>query len=89
MITVVFDIPAGSREQYDEVIKTLGEMDLAAPDGRLAHVASPRGGGWFVTDVWESPESFGSFGAALLPVLERVGLQVTPEVLPTHNYIRG
>jgi len=88
-ITVLFDIPGGTQQQYDDVIKALGEMDLAAPAGRLSHVASPRGDGWFVVDVWDSAEEFGRFGESLLPILQRVGLQVTPEVLPTHNYIRG
>lgn len=89
-VTVLFEIPAGTADQYDAVIKDLDGQGLGAPDGRLYHVAQPRGEGWIVVDVWESPEKLERFAESLVPSLVRAGLNPPqPEVLPTHNIIKG
>ena len=89
-ITVLFDIPAMSMQQYDAVIKDLDSSGYHHPLGRQYHVASPRGNGWYVLDVWESPEKLDQFARVLMPILtkQKVNPLPNPEVLSTHNIIK-
>lgn len=79
-----------SPAQYDEAIKKLDEAGVAAPDGRLHHIALESDGNIQVFDVWESPEKFDAFGAVLMPILTELGVDPgTPMVSPVHNVIQG
>ncbi len=89
-ITAVFKVPTMTSEQYDKVIKELEVKGAGAPDGRLHHVASPDGAGWFVVDIWESEEKLDKFAQVLMPTLEGVGVTPPePEIRPLHNIIKG
>lgn len=89
-VTVVFQVPGMTAEQYDRVIRDLEANGLGAPDGRLYHIASPTPEGWFVVDVFESQEKFGEFAGRLLPILTAAGVTPTqPAVYPLHNMIKG
>ncbi len=89
-LKVLFDLPHMSQAQYDGVIRDLAAAGLAAPTGRLYHVASPRGQGWHVLDVWESEATLSAFAGSLMPLLAKHGVEPpTPEVLPVHNIIPG
>jgi hypothetical protein len=87
-LLVIHDASQDALAQYDEVIKRLDETGLGHPPGRLSHVAARKGDGYLVADVWESQESFESFGDKLVPmIVEAGGTPVRPEVLPVHNMI--
>ncbi len=89
-ITAVFKVPTMTSEQYDKVIKELEVKGVGAPDGRLHHVASPDGGGFFVVDIWESEEKLDKFAQVLMPTLEDVGVTPSePEIRPVHNIIKA
>ncbi len=61
-------------DQYCQTLQELEAAGLGNPDGRIYHVAAPKEGGWFVTDVWESEEHFGKFSDGLIPVLQAAGV---------------
>jgi hypothetical protein len=42
-----------------------------------------------VYDIWDSPEAFQEFGAALMPILAEIGLEVPPpDILPIQRIIQ-
>ena len=86
-ITVIFRVPDAGQEQYDAVMKGLGDE---AP-GRIYHVAGPAKDGWMVVDVWESTEHFEQFLAEkLIPVARRVGFFASlPESFEVYNIVEG
>ena len=87
-ITVEFNVPAMTGEQYDTVMKQLAERSLDHPQGRAYHVAGPNEGGWFVLDVWESEAALNEFAQTLMPILGSVGVEPpTPLVRPVHNIV--
>ena len=90
-ITVLYELPTMTQEQYDDIIKLLQRRGLTA-DGRTFHVAGPRqGGGWQVVDVFESPTAFDTFVQEKLgAIIQEVGAeppQIT--VCPVHNLLTG
>jgi hypothetical protein len=73
---------------YDDAIKRLEAAGAGSPAGRVLHVATENDGQIHVYDVWDSEESFHSFGATLLPILADVGAEPgEPQVSPVHNVI--
>ena len=80
--------PKMNTQQYDEVIKRLGEAGAGAPAGRTYHACYGAGDRLRVFDVWESRETFEQFGQTLLPILQAVGVDPgVPEVVEIHNVI--
>ena len=93
-IAAFFDIPGATQEMYDEACSKLtGGRPLRARSdwpisGLVSHTAGPSATGWFVLDVWESPEAFERFGAVLLPILQEIGFaEVQPQVFPAYNVV--
>ncbi len=87
-ITVEFNVPAMTGDQYDDVMSRLAEQGFAHPQGRAFHVAGPGDNGWFVLDVWESEAELNEFAQALMPMLETLGITPpTPHVRPVHNIV--
>jgi hypothetical protein len=62
-VSLVIEIPGGTQQQYDAVMKDLQLVGPNAtwPEGILCHIAGPMTGGWRVVDVWESEEAFRKF----------------------------
>ena len=67
---------------------------------RRNHETAGRGGGRIapgpdksalrVTDVYDTPQSFESFGKVLVPILSSLGVDVgKPDVVEVHNIVRG
>lgn len=87
-VTVLFEVPGMSAQQYDNAMRQLAERNATAPSGRLYHVASVAPDGWLVVDVWNSPEELDQFAQILMPVLQSVGVTPPqPRVFPTHNIV--
>ncbi len=90
-ISILYELPSMTQEQYDNIIELLQRRGLTA-DGRTFHVAGPReGGGWRVVDVFESPSAFETFVQEKLgAIIQEVGAappQIT--VGPVHNILTG
>jgi hypothetical protein len=79
-----------NQKQYDEVIRQLSAAGAGAPAGRLYHVCYGTGDKLRVFDVWDSRQAFEAFGATLMPILQRLGVDPgKPEVSEVHNIIKG
>jgi hypothetical protein len=89
-LTVLYQIPGLTQDQYDQIIETLQAGGITA-QGRIYHVAGPMEGGWQVLDVFESQEAFERFiGGGLGPVMQRLGIAPPPMTFsPVHNMLRG
>ena len=76
MIGVYFPASAMTDEQYkaidDEV--TAG----SPPAGLKLHTCFREGDKLAMFDVWESQETFEAFGARLMPIVERTGVELSP-----------
>ncbi|MCG6496056.1 hypothetical protein [Kitasatospora sp. A2-31] len=87
-VIVVFEFPEVTQAQYQESVDRLtGGAGLNSPSdwpvrGLVLHTAGPTpGGGWHVTDVWESRETFDHFAAVLMPIFQEVGIPTTPPMI--------
>ena len=89
-IAAVFEVPGMTAQQYDRVIKDLEGAGQGSPEGRLYHVACSMENGWYVVDLWESPELLDRFANTLMPILQKAGVTPPqPRVFPVHNIIEG
>ena len=87
-IAALFTPVSMNAEQYDEIIRQLEAAGAGAPAGRLFHVAFGTGNNLRVLDLYDSPESFQAFGQTLMPILQKVGVEVgRPDVAPVQNVI--
>ena len=94
-IGVYFNFENTTLEQYDEICRRLnnGQPMTKLSDwpggGCLEHAAwQEESGALGVFDVWESAESFQSFGGKLMPILGEVGLpQAEPHIVELHNFV--
>ena len=83
MYLVEFELPAVSREQYENVWKILAEKSELAPAGRHYHFGAPAPGGWRVIDVWDDLGKLDRFAQVLVPALVESGITPPqPRVLP-------
>jgi hypothetical protein len=75
-------------QQYDETITKLKTQGDFPPDGLEFHVAFLVDGQLRVSEIWESMAKFEAFGPRLMPILDEVGITVTPpEICEVHNVI--
>jgi hypothetical protein len=93
-IVAVFQSPTLTQEEYAQVVSRItdGKTRMESPDdwpvgGLLAHIAGEGENGFRVVDVWESEDAFRQFGDTLMPVLQELGVEVTPEVYPAHAFV--
>jgi len=83
-----FSPEAMSSSKYDECIAQLNAAGAANPPGRLHHITYGPADALRVFDVWESEQSFASFGEVLVPILQKLGVDAgQPEVSPVHSVI--
>lgn len=88
-IAVYFSPASFSATQYDDCIKKLAAAGAGAPTGRLHHSAFGPPEALMVYDVWDSQESFDTFGQTLMPIL--AALQVDPgqpAIMAVHNLLQ-
>ena len=88
-ILVKFAVTGMSSDKYETVLARLEEAGAGAPPGRLYHVSFGSPDGLQVIDVYDSPESFDSFGRSLVPIVQDMGIQVVPEVHEAYKIIEG
>ena len=88
-IAVYFHPESMSDVQYDEIMKKLDKAGQAAPNGRTHHSAFGPADHLMVYDVWDSQESFDTFGQTLMPILSEVGVDPgQPDVMAVHNVVQ-
>ena len=87
-----------TKEQYDQVNeKMFGQSPPPAdkaPDGLIVHSAGPTQGGWYIYDIWESPEHFQRFateklGPAMAATGAGGGAQPQPQFFPIETLVKG
>jgi hypothetical protein len=91
-IGVLFDIPGGTQEQYEEINqKAFGDPKGPTEPlpGLIIHTAGATSGGWRIFDVWESREQFDRFNDEyIMPAVQGMDLpQIPPEVYELANII--
>jgi hypothetical protein len=73
-LTVIVDLPGGTREQYEAVVERMDLGGRMAPGGRF-HTAGAYEGGWRVIDVWDDAAQFRRFAEEeIRPHTTAVGL---------------
>lgn len=87
-----------TEESYRELTKAMfGDYPMRedqSPDGLLVHTAGASDQGWYVYDVWESPEHFQRFVEDKLgPAIETTGAgggaRPEPQFFPIATLVRG
>jgi hypothetical protein len=83
-------VPSSTTEQYDEVVRRLGEAGVLPAEGFDSHVAFYADGQLFVDEIWDSQEQFEAFGQRVMPLLADVALEHSgqPQVCEIHNIIK-
>lgn len=83
-----------TQETYEEAVRRLtgGKSRMESPadwpvEGVLVHAAGEGESGFRVVDVWESEEAARRFGETLVPILQEVGVEATPEMYPAHTFV--
>jgi hypothetical protein len=88
---IVHQFPGGTKEQYEASIGAVHPSDGGLPDGQIFHAAGPSEGGWTITAVHESQESWERFrDDILMPKMQagiQGGFQAPPHetAFPVHN----
>lgn len=87
---VYFAVNGLSAAKYDTVVKELEAAGAGAPKGRTYHSCFGDPAGLHVYEVWSSQEEFDAFGATLMPILAKNGIDPgQPSIAPIHNIIKG
>ena len=87
-IVVKYEISNMSAPKYDGIIRDLAAAGFGHPEGRAYHVSFGDKERLQVIDVFDSPAKLEAFGAKLMPILQRYGVDARPEVLgETQNTI--
>jgi hypothetical protein len=76
--------------KYSEVVRKLEAAGEGSPAGRIFHVAFGDQDNLYVSDIWDSRESFERFGQTLVPILGELGIAAgEPEEIAVFNTIAG
>jgi hypothetical protein len=85
-IAVYFHPKGMTLEQFEDTRRRLSAAGMGEPSGRLHHSCFGEDGDLMVYDIWESPQNFEAFGAALMPILGEVGIDAgEPTVMTIHR----
>jgi hypothetical protein len=85
----MYEAKGVTKAQYESVIAEV-TPDRVAPAGMLFHSAGPMaGGGWRVSETWESPEALEAFvESTLRQALERAGITEQPRTFEVESIIQ-
>ena len=87
-----------SEESYKQLTEAMfgnyPMRDDQSPEGLLVHTAGPGDQGWYVYDIWQSPEHFQRFAEEKLrPAMETTGVggsaQPEPQFFPIETLAKG
>ncbi|RMG66776.1 MAG: hypothetical protein D6715_06085 [Calditrichaeota bacterium] len=88
-IVVKYDVQGMDASRYDEIIRQLAAIGQGEPDGRMYHICYGDSERLQVIDVFEDYDRLNAFGQQLLPILQRLGIEVQPEAIEVYNIIEG
>jgi hypothetical protein len=88
-IVTKFSVSGMNSEKYEEALSRLQAAGAGAPPGRLYHVSYGSPDDLQVIDVYDSPQSFETFGQTLVPILTELGIQAQPEISDVYRIIEG
>jgi|SRR4051812_3002640 len=92
---IVHFFRGGTEEQYEASIAAVHPSREELPDGQIFHAAGPSDGGWTITAIHESPESWERFrDETLMPAMSAGipgGFAAPPEetAFEVHNLQRS
>ena len=72
---IVHHFPGGTEEQYEASIAAVHPSRDTLPDGQIFHAAGPSAGGWTITAVHESKESWEQFRDNILMPKMKAGIE--------------
>jgi hypothetical protein len=72
---VVHFFPGGTQEQYEASIAAVHPGEGLLPEGQIFHAAGPSTGGWTVTAVHDSKESWETFRNSILLPRMQAGIE--------------
>jgi hypothetical protein len=90
--------PAVTEDSYrrlsEEMFGNFPMREDQSPDGLIVHTAGQSEQGWYVYDLWESPEHFQRFVEGKLgPAVEKLGLAAAgapePQFFPIATMVKG
>jgi hypothetical protein len=85
-VAIYFHPNGMSLEQFNEIHRRLNEAGAGTPPGRIHHSCFGTDGDLMVYDIWESPETFETFGKTLMPILAELGVDAgEPAILEIHR----
>lgn len=88
-LIVMFNVPSMSDAQYKQIMTDLKNNGAEHPEGRINHMASEKGSGMVVVDIWESPELLQQFTSTLFPILDKNNVtRPEPEILNVANEVK-
>jgi len=82
------------RQLTEEMFGSYPMRDEASPEGLIVHTAGQGDQGWYIYDIWESPEHFQRFAdEKLRPAIEATGAgggaQPQPQFFPIATLVKG
>jgi hypothetical protein len=86
-IGIYFSGKGMSASKYGECVKLLKKAGAGHPSGRSYHACFGPKDNLMVFDVWSSQAAFDKFGKTLMPILQQLGIEGQPAVMPVHNVI--
>jgi hypothetical protein len=85
-IAVYFHPKSMTLEMFEQTRRRLQELGADEPEGRIHHSCFGEDGDLMVYDVWDSAQSFETFGGVLMPILQEVGIDAgEPSVMTLHR----
>ena len=86
-IGIYFAPSAMTADKYEQCLKALRKAGAGHPPGRTYHASFGEKDNLMVFDVWTSQAAFDKFGKTLMPILQQLGLDAKPSVMPMHKVI--
>jgi len=72
---IVHHFPGGTQEQYEASITAVHPGPDKLPDGQIFHAAGPSAGGWTITAVHETQDSWEHFRDTILLPRMQAGIE--------------
>jgi hypothetical protein len=86
-IGIYFAPTAMTAEKYGECITALKKAGAGHPAGRSYHASFGPKDKLMVFDVWTSQAAFDKFGKTLMPILQTLGIDGQPTIMPVNKVI--
>jgi len=87
-IGVYFNPGSMTTQQYDESIAELENAGEGRPAGRISHCSFGPEDHLMIFDIWENQQAFEEFGKVLMPILQKIGVDIGhPDIMEIHHMI--